>query len=174
MTFDDTRKILTVLKTAYPKTFTLPTEEAKRVLNLWYEMLNEYDTEVVAYATKNYIKHNPYPPSIGGLVNEIEKLIDNDFETELWNELSEAVSRGTVFTQEDFDKLSEPLRVWAKNPKQIRELALLPIETFQTVIRGQFLKTIKTVIDRKKAFEVLPTEVKDKLTHQNKLLDNRE
>lgn len=168
MTYQDTQKILTVLKTAYPKAFTLPAEEAKRRLNLWYEMLSEYDTEIAVYATKNYIKHNKYPPNIAGLVEEIEKLTDTNYETELWNELSEVVSRGTVFTQEDFEKLSEPLKIWAKSTRQIKELALLPSETFQTVIRGQFLKTIKTVIDRKKAFDVLPNEIKNKLSQSIK------
>lgn len=170
MTYEDTSKILTVLKTAYPKAFTLPASEARKLLDLWHEMLSEYDTEIAAYATKNYIKHNRYPPTIAGLVEEIEKLTDTNYEMELWSELSEAVSRGTVFTQADFDRLSEPLKLWLKNPKQVRELALISSETFQTVTKGQFLRTINNVIDRQKALSVLPDDIKDKLTQSIKLI----
>lgn len=158
----ETKKLLEILKTAYPKTYQNITEEqARNMLSLYFDMFKEYETEIVVFALKNYIKENEYPPTIAGLQKQIDLIIsDEDTDIELWNTLSAACSRGTRMSAEEFDALPEVIREWAGDVGQIKELALMDSVTFNSVIRGQFLKTIPRLIERQEAKKKLPAEAR--------------
>ena len=155
------KKLLEILKTAYPKTYQNITEEqARNMLSLYFDMFKEYETEIVVVALKNYIKVNEYPPSIAGLQKQIDLLTHKDDKMKLWNTLAAACSRGTRMTAEEFETLPESIREWAGDVGQIKELALMDSVTFNSVIRGQFLKTIPQIIERQEAKRKLPADTR--------------
>ena len=158
----ETKKLLDILKTAYPKTYQNITEkQARNTLGLYFDIFKEYETEIVVVALKNYIKENEYPPTIAGLQKQIDIIIsDEDTDIELWNTLAAACSRGTRMTAEEFETLPESIREWAGDVGQIKELALMDSVTFNSVIRGQFLKTIPQIIERQEAKRKLPAETR--------------
>ena len=157
----ETKMLLEILKTAYPKTYQNITEEqARNMLSLYFDMFKEYETEIVVVALKNYIKVNEYPPSIAGLQKQIDLLTHKYDKMELWNTLAAACSRGTRMTAEEFETLPESIREWAGDVGQIKELALMDSVTFNSVIRGQFLKTIPQIIERQEAKRKLPAETR--------------
>ena len=162
----ETKKLLEILKTAYPKTYQNITEEqARNMLSLYFDMFKEYETEIVVVALKNYIKANEFPPTIAGLQKQIDLIIsDEDTDIELWNEFEKACRKGSRITQEEFESLSGPIKKWCKDVSQIRELSKLDTGTFNTVIKGQFLKTITKIKEREKALKEIPYEVRQKLS----------
>lgn len=146
---EETKKLLKILSTAYPKYFSGMSKEGKLdQIELYEAMFGQYPADIVVYALYDYIKHNEYPPSIAGLQKHIDRLNpDNDVQA-LWIELSKACRKGTRLTRDDFENLPEPIRKWAGDVAQIRELALMSSETFNTVIRGQFTKAMKDISER--------------------------
>ena len=61
----ETTAVMTVLKTAYPRSFTNMTrQEAEDTIQLWHTMLEEYPAKYVNAAVKSLIATNQYLPSI--------------------------------------------------------------------------------------------------------------
>lgn len=166
MTLQETQKVLMILKKAYPRYYTESTkEEVQETLLFYHDMFSEYPVEIVVTALKNYIKVNEYPPTIAGLQKQIDLIIsDEDTDIELWNEFEKACRKGSRITQEEFESLSDPIKKWCKDVSQIRELSKLDTGTFNTVIKGQFLKTITKIKEREKALKEIPYEVRQKLS----------
>ena len=161
MNREETKQVLKVLSTAYPRYFADMTKADKiDQINLYMDMFGEYPTQIVIAALHSYIRHNEYPPSIAGLQKQIDLLIHKDDKMELCNTLAAACSRGTRMTAEEFETLPESIREWAGDVGQIKELALMDSVTFNSVIRGQFLKTIPQIIERQEAKKKLPAETK--------------
>ena len=161
MNREETKQVLKVLSTAYPRYFADMTKADKiDQINLYMDMFGEYPTQIVIAALHSYIRHNEYPPSIAGLQKQIDLLIHKDDKMELWNTLAAACSRGTRMTAEEFETLPESIREWAGDVGQIKELALMDSVTFNSVIRGQFLKTIPQIIERQEAKRKLPAETR--------------
>lgn len=161
MNREETKQVLKVLSTAYPRYFADMTKADKiDQINLYMDMFGEYPTQIVIAALHSYIRHNEYPPSIAGLQKQINLLTHKDDKMELWNTLAAACSRGTRMTAEEFGTLPESIREWAGDVGQIKELALMDSVTFNSVIRGQFLKTIPQIIERQEAKRKLPAETR--------------
>ena len=160
------KALLQILSTAFPTHYKkLSVEEMKAQVSLYEMMFAEDDGTIVTAALKNYIAKEKYPPTIAGLKAEIDLITQgyNDKVNELWGELCKAIKRGAHNTPEEFNALSKPLRSWLRNRTQLKELGLLPIETFQTVTRGQFFKTMSAILEREQAIAMLPEDVKGKL-----------
>lgn len=173
MNREDTKKVLKILSTAYPRYFAdMGKEDKIDQVNLYQDMFSEYPTEAVVVALKSYIKDNEYPPSIAGLQKQIDLLLpDENNAVELWNILAKAVKRGSIVTQEEFDQLPKPIKAWCGNLAQLRELGMMDITAFNTVTRGQFLKTVPILAEREKAQQQLPQNVRDILSGAVKSLE---
>lgn len=175
MNREETKKVLKVLATAYPKYFAgMDTSEKLDQIALYEAMFGTYPVEVVVSALHAYIRVNEYPPSIAGLQKQIDLMLpDEDNAAQLWNQLSEACKRGSVMTEEEFQELPEPLKKWCGNVSQIRELSQTEKSVFNSVTRGQFLKTIPQITERLKVSKQLPEHVKTMLGSVG-LLEGRE
>ena len=158
----DTNKIIKVLSTAYPKPYVNMTkEQQKDTLELYYEMFNGYPTEIVIYALKNYISVNEFPPTIAGLNKQIQTLMHNDdTSADLWNKVLKAIQNGIYGFKEEFDKLPPAARRWVGRPEALREFAQMDSATVNTVIRGEFLKSISHVQKAQRANDTLPDNVR--------------
>lgn len=159
---EETKKVLKVLSVAYPKYFAnMSKGDMVDHINLYLAMFGDYPAEIVVTALNNYIRHNEYPPSVAGLQRQIDLLKpQQDSAVDLWNVLVKACSRGSVMTQEEFNRLPEPIKAWCGDLAQIRELSQIGAATVNSVIRGQFLKTVPVIIERQKAQKLLPENVK--------------
>lgn len=170
---EDTKKVLKILATAYPRYFANMDKGDKiDQVNLYLDMFGGYPTEAVVVALKSYIKDNEYPPSIAGLQKQIDLLLpDENNAVELWNILAKAVKRGSIVTQEEFNRLPKPIRTWCGDLAQLRELGMMDISAFNTVTRGQFLKTVPVLVERENAQGQLTQEIRDMLSRAVKSLE---
>ena len=101
----DIATIIGILKTAYPQYY----KDRNSIIdttNLWYEMFENDDINLIKIAVKNYITTSisGFPPTIGEIKNEIYKLISGDEKNdiELWNELKSAIRNGIYYSAEIF------------------------------------------------------------------------
>ena len=157
------KKMLAILKAAYPKTYgNMTTEEMTDTVNLYTDMFSEYDETVVAHALKNYIKKNQYPPTIAGIIERLDLVMGKQTPADYWNELTASAKKHNwyYFPQEAFDSLSDACKRWIGRPSTLKELYMIDGNIFSTVVRGEFLKTIGAVIASEEALKTLPDEVK--------------
>jgi len=146
----DIKQLMTVLKVAYPSHYRDMTEEEMRqTASLWYEMFAEYEVILVVKALNNYIKANKYPPTIAGLQEQ----------------------NSTYGSVEEYNKLPEECQRWLGGPSGLKDLGMIDTDTVNTVLHGQFLKTIGDIKASKKAQAGLSQELRDMLANQTRLLE---
>lgn len=159
---EDTNKLMKTLSTAYPDKYDRFTDKKKaETMSLYFKIFGSYPTEIVVLALSNYIKENQYPPTIAGLQEQIDLLLNTeDTDSELWNRVAKATANSLWNGQEEFNKLPPECQKWLGSPAQLKELGMIDSATLNTVVRGQFLKTIKDIKAREKAQQSLPQEVR--------------
>lgn len=161
----ETKALLKVLSTAYPRAYAaMSAEEKTELMRLWHEMFAEYPGELVGQACRNYIKANEFPPTIAGLMTQIELLTGNDSTAEAFNALEKACRNGYYHSAEEFAKLPENVQRWLGDATTLKELAQLPPDKFATVVRGEFLKSYPEIRKKAEAQKALPDAVQAAVT----------
>lgn len=170
-------KIITAIKIQCPETLPYKNEtEFDILVDMWYEILREYPTEIVWAAVRNALKNTVYQKQnwIGAINQEIEKMqvaYEKD-ENELWAELTgvlRAVSdcayklrfnfverngktqgeNARLRLQEIFNNLSPELKSYVRNEGTLAEIANFTDEQLQYE-RGRFMRTIPQIKQRAK------------------------
>ncbi len=161
MTRDETKLLMQILSTAYPRAYKdMGRDEKLNQLNLWEMMFGEYDFTVVKQACVDYIKANEYPPTIAGLKKHIDYLLPKENAAEAFELIRKACGNSMYNAKEEFDKLPESCRRWVGSASALRELGQVKAEIFNTVIRGEFIKTFDEVRKRIEAQAALPESVR--------------
>ena len=143
----DCGTMMNILQANYPSTYRGLTEkEAQALLNLWHEMFQEYDREIVILALKNYIRCEKYPPTIAGMQEQIDLLINKDNISELWTLLKKSINYRKY--NENFEKLPKVLQTWLGYPIRLKELGQIKTDILNTVVYGQFFKQIPEIQKR--------------------------
>lgn len=168
MTRDETRKILAVLRTAYPNFYrNVSDKEATDTVNLWASMFADDNPNLVAAAVKSIIvaSNREFPPNIGTIKEQMRKLMEDDdlSEMEAWAKISAACRNGIYGAQEEFDKMSPTLQRIVGSPQQLSEWALLDAETLQSVVASNIQRSFRTVQQREREQAKLPHEVQNLL-----------
>lgn len=69
MTRDETKKILAVLKTAYPYFYGKQTDaELSAAVNLWYAALGEFEYSFISAGLKTLVRTAKFPPTVAGVL----------------------------------------------------------------------------------------------------------
>lgn len=112
MTREETIKLLTVLKTSYPRFYTnLSKIDAENIINLWSVMFAEDEAKAVEIALYKLIATSPYPPSIADLrktIAEITTPVNLD-SSEAWGEVMKAIRIYGYINEEGALKSMSPL-----------------------------------------------------------------
>lgn len=164
MTRDETRRILAVLRTAYPNFYrNVSDSDITATINLWTSMFEDDDPRLVAAAVKSIIvaSNREFPPNIGTIKEQMRKLMQDDdlSEMEAWAKISAACRNGIYGAQEEFDKLSPTLQRIVGSPQQLGEWALLDADSLQSVVASNIQRSFRTVQQREREQAKLPQEV---------------
>lgn len=161
-------KILTLLKTAYPRYYKDTSKtEAQNTILLYQTMFEDDDLELVLIAIKELINTFQYPPTIADIKNKMYSLKHlNDIDTDnssLWNIFAKACSHSAYNSKEEYDKLPRILQKFAGSPERLFNYSQLQTSEFETVIKGQFLKQIEILRAREKEEEQMLPDVRKEL-----------
>lgn len=78
MTIEQVLELLTVIKVSFPNFYkNVSNEEFHITVNVWFQILKEYDSIIIFLVLKDIIKSHKYPPTIADLIeyyNESLKL----------------------------------------------------------------------------------------------------
>lgn len=179
MTYEDTKKILTILKINYPHSFRgWKKEQGYDFLDLWSEAFKDDPVELVVAAVKAiiYSDTREFAPNIGQVKDKMYKLsntvqIDADA---AWNMVSNALRNGIYGAEEEFSKLPPEVQAGVGSPSQLREWAQMDSDTVQSVIGSNFKRGYCGRVEAKKEYDKLPCETKnmiEQLTNGMKMIE---
>lgn len=159
----ETTAVMTVLKTAYPRSFTNMTrQEAEDTIQLWHTMLEEYPAKYVNAAVKSLIATNQYLPSIAEVIERIKLLTGKQElgEVEAWGMVKAAIRNSTYNSIEEFEKLPPEIQAALGSPSTLREWALSEDENSETVIASNFMRSYRAKVNNIKTIDAIPQNVK--------------
>lgn len=165
MTREDTIKILSVLRGAYPAFYRdITKQEAESTIALWESMFDEEPYELVAAAVKAFISGDGkgFPPAIGKIKERIRLITQPEemTEQEAWSLVSKALRNSTYGSEEEFAKLPPEIQSVVHDPGQLKQWAMSPADEVETVIASNFMRSFRAKQKVSKEYMALPTSVK--------------
>lgn len=160
----ETLKILSVLKAAYPHSYKgMSQRDADAMVNLWTLMFADTAYEAVNAAVCALISTRTvgFSPTVGEVKEKLQSLRNAAAlsEQDAWALVSKACSNGLYGYRKEFDRLPPEVQQAVGAPEQLREWARVDVETFQTVVASNFMRTFRANAVRQKEFAMLPSEV---------------
>lgn len=165
MTFDETAKIIAIIKEYYPR--DIEATNIKSRVKAWWLALQDYDYNIVQQAVIAFATQDTkgFSPSVGQIVDKILQLTNKDAaaltEMEAWGLVRKAVSRSSYYAQEEFDKLPELVQKIVGFPNQLKEWAQSETGEFGTVIQSNFMRSYKAKAAKQQEYNALPSSVKE-------------
>lgn len=152
MTYNETLKVMSVLRAAYPgyyRDFTK--QDAEEAASLWQTMFSSDTYEEVIYAVRAYIASDQkgFPPHIGAIRNEILRCGHKNEMTEIeaWELVRRAASNSSYGHEYDsFNALPETLKRIVGSPRTLHEWGQLNIGDFNTIIASQVMRAYRAIL----------------------------
>lgn len=157
-------QIITLLAGNYEDIANKSQTQREMMLNTWQECLGDLDYNIVLQAVKKTIIESPYSPTIHEVrKNAIELINPTTKKTgiEAWNEAIGMISNGLYMTEEKFNNYSPEVKRFFGSVNQVKQLAMVDMETINTVTKGQFLKQYEVLINRERGQKLLPQQMQD-------------
>ena len=142
-------KCLTILRTTYQSFATKMTaRDAESLVNTWLMCFKDEPYEVVSVALYDLIQtKKDFAPDIATVKERISELqraaLGTPDDVDLWNRLVKAVSNSAYCCKEEFEQLPPILKKIAGSARTLFDWSQMESDIFNSVIKGQFNKTIK-------------------------------
>lgn len=164
MTREETKKIIRIMCDSYPN---YKPQNISETIDVWTNMLDGFSYQEISVALKTFIltDKSGFAPSIGQLAQIVmsNNTTEQMNELEAWAMVSKAVRRASYYADEEFEKLPELVQKAVGSPSQLRNWAQSDIQSIETVIQSNFLKTYRGLAKREQEYNALPENVKQLL-----------
>lgn len=165
MTFDDARALMKIMKAEWPQSFRgLSREDAEAKLHLWAEMFADDDVTLVGLAVKSIITAggHEFAPQIGEVKATMRKLQQPNAmtEAEAWAQVKRAVCRSGYNSVEEYAKLPLELQKLVGSPSQLRDWAMMDVDTLDSVIGSNFQRSYRQRAKEMADWAAIPADVK--------------
>lgn len=162
----DIPKLLMLIRVNFENAYNFKTEdEAKLLVEYWYECLKDYPQEVVYKAFDNAIRGSEFAPKLSNIIAEADKLVNADKKTdeELWSELcgkcwlawhamaycnpaypETTQQEGQRKLQEIWDNTSPEIKAYVVDEASLAEIGGMDRETLQYE-KARFLKAMPRI-----------------------------
>lgn len=195
MTYDETLKIMAVLRAAYPSYYKgMALGEADGIVKLWAQMFETDSYQEVGAAVKAYIATDAsgFPPTIGRLRQELyrQKGPVSLTELEAWSMVRQAIhgasmdkssrrrlpdgSMGKCSAEVNFEKLPPQIRRIVSSPTQLAMWERLGEQEIDTVIQSNFMRSYRARQQADRQEALLPPAIRKAVSGACKLLEDGE
>jgi len=154
----ETAKILGILTVAYPRFDNFKGDKLELAVDLWTILLNDAPYNVVEIAVKKLILESPFPPVIADVRKKIAELTRHETITEMeaWAIVSNAIQGAIYNSTENFNKLPPLIQKLVGSPNQLRDWAIMDIESVQSVVQSNFMRSFKARQAKEEQNALLP------------------
>lgn len=168
MTRKETIEFLMTVQAAYPN---YKPQDKTIAVNMWHEMLCDYDKKVIMASLKAYIMSDSsgFAPSVGQILETIRKAYVSDAENEItaleaWAMVSKALRNGYYGAEAEFERLPPLVRKAVGSPMNLRNWSQTDLKSIETVVMSQFLSSYKAEQKRTEELEKIPCNIREMLT----------
>lgn len=166
MNYQETTQVITLLAGNYDSIAGKDKTQKQLMINTWLECLGDLDYNLILQAVKKTMIESPYPPTIHDIRKNAVEMIKPSTQKsaiEAWNEAIKMISNGLYMTEEEFNMYSPETKKFFGSVNQVKQLAMVDMETINTVTKGQFLKQYEALVEREKQDKLLPEKMKNTL-----------
>lgn len=151
--------LVKAMKATYPDPKFIPDKDA---FDVWFDFLKDMDYKTLSNALGRHICTSKFPPTIADLREQALKNNTDAMNGEqAWALVFKAVENSNYNSQEEFDKLPPIVQKSIGSPANLRELALMPTETVNSVEKSHFLRTYDAEVRREREFNQMPESVRN-------------
>ena len=160
MTRDEVKEIIMIMTYTYSNykpadiTATVDTRTA---------IFASYQFEHITAALHSYILSDTkgFAPTPGQLIDKIPIKSFDMTEMEAWGMVNKALSNSSYHAKEEFDKLPLVVQKTLGRFEVLQEWAGMEIDVVQSVIQSNFIRNYRTVLQREKEHNKLPTRLRE-------------
>lgn len=149
--------LVKTMKAVYPAMF-----QERETVDIWYTLLKDLDYQDAAAGLGKHLAISPYPPTVADIRNNTVPDVELNGE-QAWALVFRAIERASYYSEEEFAKLPELVQKAVGNPANLRELALMPTDTVNSVEKSHFLRTYEVEKKRQKELAAMPKEIRERL-----------
>lgn len=165
MNREETIKVLSVLKVAYPQFYAKQSpQDLQTAVLLWNEMFADDAYADVCSAVKGVIATDTtgFPPTIGIIKGMLRKLTKpmTDTSADAWATVRRAIGRSAMNSVKEFDKLPANIKRIVGGASQLRDWSMMPPETVDSVVQSNFLRSYRSLESQVNEIEALPSAVR--------------
>lgn len=155
---DEVVKLLMMIQAAYPN---YKPQDKNIAMNMWYEMLKDYDANAVLAAFKAYVVSDTsgFAPSIGQIIGKLNLVLNESTDMdalEAWALVSKALRNGYYGAEAEYERLPELVRKAVGSPMNLRNWSQTDIKSIENVVMSQFISSYKTVQKRSQELSAVP------------------
>lgn len=160
MTRDEVKEIIMIMTYTYPN---YKPADITATVDTWTAILSSYQFEHIRAALHSYILSDTkgFAPTPGQLIDKIPIKSFDMTEMEAWGMVNKALSNSSYHAKEEFDKLPLVVQKTLGRFEVLQEWAGMEIDTVQSVIQSNFIRNYRTVLQREKERNKLPTRLRE-------------
>ena len=151
--------LVKAMKAVYADPKFLPDEYSTEV---WFRLVKDIDYKDAENAIQKHMASSPYPPTIADIrrgAAELANQTTGDVEIDAltaWAMVRKATQNSNYHAEEEFEKLPLSVQQAVGNPNNLKEWAAMDSESFDTVEQSHFVRSYRSVLERKKTTDILP------------------
>lgn len=149
--------LVKTMKAVYPAMF-----QERETVDIWYTLLKDLDYQDAAAGLGKHLSTSPYPPTVADIRNNTMPDVEMNGE-QAWALVFRAIERANYYSEEEFAKLPEIIQKSIGSPANLRELALMPTDTVNSVEKSHFLRIYEVERKRQKELAAMPKEIRERL-----------
>lgn len=160
MTRDEVKEIIMIMTYTYPN---YKPADITATVDTWTAILSSYQFEHIRAALHSYILSDTkgFAPTPGQLIDKIPIKSFDMTEMEAWGKVNKALSNSNYHAKEEFDKLPLVVQKTLGRFEVLQEWAGMEIDIVQSVIQSNFIRNYRTVLQREKERNKLPTRLRE-------------
>ena len=169
MTYQETAKIISMIKVYFPQSFK--DADPASVVSAWTMALSDVPYTAVEAGLMCFVRTDTkgFPPSPGQLIDQIQKATSSEMTPgEAWTLYVKAVRNGTYGAEEEFAKLPKEIQRTIGSPSALREAATSP-DLNHDVEKALFERKYTAEMNRAKDAAKIPAKVREVLTSAERL-----
>lgn len=169
MSLEETAKLLATIISVYPN---FHPEDIKKTAAIWQVLLADYDYKTMGGVLKSFIVTNTtgFAPDPGKLISLYNDLVQPETmnETEAWALVSKAVRKSGWHSKEAFEELPPLVQKAVGSAENLKNWSQSDVDSFESVIGSNFMRTYRAVVEREKKVESLPMDVRQMIEDKKK------
>lgn len=161
------RVLVKGMKAVYAQPTFLPDADA---VGVWYQLLRDLDYRELSAAVQQHMMTSPFPPTIADLRRLATQMPEEINELGAWALVRQAISNSAYNAEAEFAKLPPMIQKAVGNPANLREMAMMDMDTVNSVEQSHFMRVYRATVEREKTRLTLSPGMRERVEKTNDMM----